>query len=356
MSASQTSMPQTGGLPPPIPIPAMSLQQEDSIIHTRITNDEKILRKVTKKFFHYTTVAYNTAVTATPEGSVAIDDARESFLVELASFNLSLKKSLMVCEAEARQIEEYQRERERIENEHASLTEQIEALKVSLEQAQLQRRRKIEYDVIAEKINTLPTREELEQSITAIENDILATQAEHENQNNILHAQQLALEVVISSIQDLRIMGKQDADVTETSRPGTPVPDSQQGEDDDVDMEPRQRAETGEISDEKEDLQDTKATASSASLSRILNPAVKAFLPQSSSPSTPLLRSNAGTPLPMTDSQSRTELEEGEDDDIEMGELAEEPIEKLKKKAREEELEEGEASDMSSELSEPPDD
>ena len=43
-----------------------------------------------------------------------MDDAREAFLVELASFHLSLKKSLMVCEAEARQVEEYQREKERI--------------------------------------------------------------------------------------------------------------------------------------------------------------------------------------------------------------------------------------------------
>ena len=46
--------------------------------------------------------------------NTSVEDAREAFLVELASFHLSLKKSLMVCEAEARQVEEYQRERERI--------------------------------------------------------------------------------------------------------------------------------------------------------------------------------------------------------------------------------------------------
>jgi len=45
------------------------------------------------------------------------------------------------------------------------------------------------------------------------------------------------------------------------------------------------------------------------------------------------------------------------DDDIEMGELAEErePL-RGKKKLRREDLEEGEASDESSELSDPPDD
>jgi THO complex subunit 7 len=49
------------------------------------------------------------------------------------------------------------------DDEHGTLRGQIEQLKTALEHAQLQRRRKIEYDLIAEKINTLPSREELEQ-------------------------------------------------------------------------------------------------------------------------------------------------------------------------------------------------
>jgi hypothetical protein len=44
----------------------------------------------------------------------SVDDAREAFLVELESFQLMLRKSVMICEAEARQVEEYQREKERI--------------------------------------------------------------------------------------------------------------------------------------------------------------------------------------------------------------------------------------------------
>lgn len=37
---------------------------------------------------------------------------------------------------------------------------------MALEQAQVDRRRKVEYDAIAEKINTLPSRAELEQSVS----------------------------------------------------------------------------------------------------------------------------------------------------------------------------------------------
>jgi THO complex subunit 7 len=48
------------------------------------------------------------------------------------------------------------------ELEHGSLKGQIEQLKTSLEHEQTVRRRKIEYDLVAEKVNALPTRAELE--------------------------------------------------------------------------------------------------------------------------------------------------------------------------------------------------
>ncbi|KAJ3519755.1 hypothetical protein NM688_g9256 [Phlebia brevispora] len=165
MSHPETSTQATSAAQKSIVIAPMSVQQEDNIIHTRITNDEKALRRVAKKFHNYTSIAYDPVVPPSPTAATSVEDARDAFLIELASFHLSLKKSLMVCEAEARQVEEYQRERERIENERVRLRDQIEELKSSLEQAQLHRKRKMEYDVIAEKINTLPSREELEQCV-----------------------------------------------------------------------------------------------------------------------------------------------------------------------------------------------
>jgi hypothetical protein len=49
------------------------------------------------------------------------------------------------------------------EDDHGKLRGQIEQLKTALEHAQIIRRRKIEYDAVTEKVNTLPSREELEQ-------------------------------------------------------------------------------------------------------------------------------------------------------------------------------------------------
>jgi len=86
----------------------------DAIIHSRITNDERALRRVVKKFSNYT-VAYSQADPPGPDqSSSAVEDAREAFLLELSSFSLQLKKAVMVCEAEARQVEEYYREKQRI--------------------------------------------------------------------------------------------------------------------------------------------------------------------------------------------------------------------------------------------------
>lgn len=52
-----------------------------------------------------------------------------------------------------------------IDHEHETLKGQIEELKIALEHAQMARRRKIEYDSVTEKVNTIPSREELEQYV-----------------------------------------------------------------------------------------------------------------------------------------------------------------------------------------------
>ncbi|KAI0082528.1 hypothetical protein K474DRAFT_1681400 [Panus rudis PR-1116 ss-1] len=334
-------------------IAPLSAQQEDAVIHTRIMNDEKALRRVTRKFHTWSSVAYNPD-DLPPSVATSVDDARDAFLVELASFHLSLKKSMMVVEAEARQVEEYQRERERIAREHGSLQEQIEDLKVALEQAQLERKRKMEYDIIAEKINNYPTRAELEQSIRSLENDMVTIRAEHENQDRTLQAQKTRLDMVISDLSELRLMGKADMVDTEESRAVTPATNEHVRASDsaDVDMsDARRRAESGEL---KEGKDDGKESEEDVPLSKavLLNPSAQPFIPTQSRTGTPVLDASHSNNIQAISIKSSKEEGE-EDEDVEMGELSEDP--KKKKKAVED-LEEGEASDFSSELSEPPDD
>ncbi|KAF9058058.1 Tho complex subunit 7-domain-containing protein [Panaeolus papilionaceus] len=300
---------------PPVSIPPLTAEEEDQVILGRINNDDRPLRRVFKKFHNYTSLSHGPLVPSLSANNAtnrsAIDDAREAFLLELSTFELLLRKSAMICDAETRQVEEYQREKKRLDDEHDTLRFQIEELKTALDHAQMLRKRKIEYDSVAEKVNTLPSREELESSISSIENDIAAIRAEHETQNRFIHSQKSALDNIVSELTSLRFMGKE---AESTSHPQTPME----------------------------------------------SPALE--LPDVTS-----VADSARTPAPddvdddkaMTDVPgTQTTEEPGEDPDIEMGEVEEDPKEKIssKKKSREEELEEGEATDASSELSEPPDD
>ncbi|KAJ6539505.1 Tho complex subunit 7-domain-containing protein [Mycena capillaripes] len=321
----------------PIAVPPLTTDEEDQIILARITNDERPLRRVIKKFHSYTALSHTPVVPSVPAPGAAptatsVDDAREAFLVELSSFQLLLRKSVMICEAEARQVEEYQREKERIsaysssaciarlahyaqpDDEHGTLRGQIEQLKTGLEHEQMLRRRKMEYDFVAEKVNTLPTREELEQSIQSLENDMAAIRAEHDTQNRLIQAQKATLDAIVVDLGSLRFLGKDMEAVasTDLSPRDTPGPESA--------GEPVTAAAEGEatIPDQMEVEEGEEGEEEDESV------------------------------LP---------TQETAEDDIEMGEVEEEPKNNSKgKKRREEELEEGEASDASSELSEPPDD
>ena len=45
---------------------------------------------------------------------ISLDEAREGLLAELAAFQMTLQKSALVCQAEARQVVQYEKEKERI--------------------------------------------------------------------------------------------------------------------------------------------------------------------------------------------------------------------------------------------------
>ncbi|KAL0949379.1 hypothetical protein HGRIS_009448 [Hohenbuehelia grisea] len=325
-------------------IPPMTLEEEDQMILSRITNDERPLRRVIKKFQTYISLVTSpvTGVSAdqnTPSAAT-LEDAREAFLMELASFQLLLKKNAMICEAEARQVEEYHREKARIDDEHGALRGQIEQLKTGLEHAQIQRKRKIEYDNVAEKINTFPSRDELNQSIQSLENDMATIQAEHETQDRTIYSQKSSLDGIITALGSLRFIGREDATVSLVTTPvRSPSPDTQTA-DGDVDLSlagnsagsipPDTEMDTGNPHNGAEKEEGEREEGEQEEKEEGEN--------------TPVDSETRGT------STNRTDAGE----DIEMGEVEEGPSDKYKKKPRED-LEEGEASDESSVLSDPPD-
>jgi len=174
----------------------------------------------------------------------------------------------------------------------------------------------MEYDLVAEKVNTLPSREELESTIHALENDMAAIRAEHETQNRTIKGHKSALDGIIADLSSLRFMGKErETTVIPESRPETPYPD----------------------------ILDVSATGSS--LTSINSSEEGEERERGREEDKSILISDQ-----VTNEHAAVE------NDIEMGEVAEEPRDNKKFRLREE-LEEGEATDASSsELSEPPDD
>lgn len=73
------------------------------------------MRKVIKKFHTYVFATEPGGIAhGADDGEISSDEAREGLLAELATFQMMLQKSALVCQAEARQVVEYEKEKERI--------------------------------------------------------------------------------------------------------------------------------------------------------------------------------------------------------------------------------------------------
>ncbi|KZP00205.1 hypothetical protein CALVIDRAFT_325005 [Calocera viscosa TUFC12733] len=283
--------------------------EEDEIIHNRLLNDERVIRRLTRKFH-----AYSTKARPTPYASSSsnIGDLRDAFLSELAQYQVFLRKTTLQCQAEQRQVLAYQLERDRIANLHARYREDIATLKQELERAQIGRKQKIEYDEVAAKINALPTRGELEKEITAMQEEIAALQHDKELQMSHMNARREKFDQLINDINELRWLGRERG----PEEPGSPPGEEDEGEVDHT------RANSG------------------------LNPHATAFVPGI----------NTSSPLPPMDvaMSANGELEEGEEE----GAVQEDVVvadsgngAKRGSKVKDD-LEEGEASDDESELTE----
>ena len=143
-----------------------------------------------------------------------------------------------------------------------------------------------------------------------------AIRTEHDIQNRTIKGQKFALDGIIADLNSLRFLGKE--------RETTLIPDSPV----------TATWDTFEV-----------ASAAESSLTSI----------NSGSSEVGEEREEGEGEKIISDSDQLTNKPTAEENDIEMGEVEEEPKDKNKKKSRED-LEEGEATDASSELSEPPED
>lgn len=73
------------------------------------------MRKVIKKFHTYIFAGEPGGLAHTVDDrEISLDEAREGLLAELATFQMTLQKSALVCQAEARQVVQYEMEKDKI--------------------------------------------------------------------------------------------------------------------------------------------------------------------------------------------------------------------------------------------------
>ncbi|KZV97311.1 hypothetical protein EXIGLDRAFT_764601 [Exidia glandulosa HHB12029] len=313
------------------PFPDMTSVDEDALIHSRLMNDERVLRRLAKRFH---------AVAQSPASSTAHEKERESLLDDLAAFQSQLATRALVCDAERRQVLHYEAERKRIEEEQEVLRGELVQLKNELEVEQVHRKRKLEYDQIAERVNKLAPRGELEQSIAGLEEEIASIEAQLEVEQRAMASRKTAFDVVVSELQTLRLMGKDDPDEEHDGD----LPDVPMGEDGEGEGEADDEREEGDDEDDPRRKRDTAGAADSTKVDEKIDLGAESSAPGTPAPSSLKLNPSARSFKPRQMSELGTssapeeqgpEKEDGEQDeqeqeqglatdgDIEMGEVVE---------------------------------
>ncbi|KAF8339077.1 THO complex subunit 7/Mft1, partial [Cantharellus anzutake] len=148
-------------------VPTILTTLTDALAQKRVENTDRNFRRISTKFHTYAAALQDQQKRRSgvdpgyPSASTPLDDLRQALRQELDAFLLSIQKSELVVQAEQMQAQEYHDNRTRILDEHDSIRFEIENLREELQEAELQKERKKEYDVIAARVNNLPQRSEL---------------------------------------------------------------------------------------------------------------------------------------------------------------------------------------------------
>ncbi|PVF99993.1 hypothetical protein CPB86DRAFT_824659 [Serendipita vermifera] len=242
-------------------------EEEDQLVNTRLTmEDRQQVRRITKRWQMH----INNALPH-PESS-------EHFLLELENFRLAYRKNDIIVRSEERQVVEYQQSKTRIEEQVLQVLAEIESLKISLEESQEERRRKIAYDEIASRINELPSRAEQESQIATLLSEVAAIKEEHEADQRVREERKNGLAELNRVLDLLRIVGKGEGAVVQDSE--TLVQDSQAN---DVDMLSQEQGALADGEMEEGEEREHPPAADSATYRRqtsTLNPRAAEFQPR----------------------------------------------------------------------------
>ncbi|KAF9183779.1 THO complex subunit 7 [Haplosporangium sp. Z 767] len=155
------------------------MDQEEAVIRTRLSINERPLRRLSNRFLKWT----GSLTTATDED---IDNGLQTLLLEISQFELTLSKSKLVADMAERERQHYDQEQQEINESIVKSQEELEDLARELEEAKQERTNKIEYDQLAVEVSKFPSRESSQASIADLKAEILELEKEAVQQSMMM--------------------------------------------------------------------------------------------------------------------------------------------------------------------------
>lgn len=169
------------------------------LTRTTTTRGEPPLKKLQKKFTSF-------VLEIEKDGDNYNDCARlsKAFLQELATFEIPLLKSKAVTEANIREKENFNDLKNEINSQIVQAQADIEDLKKQLEESKIERQHKEECEAIRKLIATQPPRSETQKTITDLEKEIAALEAENTSGSRLLELRKKQFALLLHVVDELQ--------------------------------------------------------------------------------------------------------------------------------------------------------
>ncbi|CDZ98732.1 THO complex subunit 7/Mft1 [Phaffia rhodozyma] len=203
---------------PPIKLKPLTVAQEDRIIESRLSNDERGIRKTLKNILtlerrsNQSTIEKDVDMEASSSenpaaklrGTLSVEDknteAYSVFNVELKNLELHVKKAGIVGRMEAKMRETYAAKGKEIERKRPQHTLEIASLRERLQSAEEERKQKMEYDDVAQKILAVGKRNDLETAIQERQESLASLIAQRQAVLRSLRLRSIALGKVLQDL------------------------------------------------------------------------------------------------------------------------------------------------------------
>lgn len=169
------------------------------LTRTTTTRGEPPLKKLQKKFTSF-------VLEIEKDGDNHNDCARlsKAFLQELATFEIPLLKSKAVTDANIREKENFNDLKNEINSQTLQAQADIEDLKKQLEESKIERQHKEECEAIRKLIATQPPRSETQKTITDLEKEIAALEAENTAGSRLLELRKKQFALLLHVVDELQ--------------------------------------------------------------------------------------------------------------------------------------------------------